>query len=411
MKLKLKSKKRSSSLQPQLFLDPPDLAEESSDETAIFEPGMGESEQDLSTSGFSQAVTWATDWTAETIMLQLQRGIIDLDPDFQRRDAWRPHRKSQFIESLILGLPIPQIVLAERKQRKGTFIVIDGKQRLLTLQQFCNDGAQNKPALKLTGLLIEKKLNNKTYEDMRSDAALCEQLDALHSQTIRTVVIKNWPNEDFLYTVFLRLNSNSVPLSPQELRKALHPGPFMDFVETTSSGSECLLDALDLQKPDFRMRDVEIAIRYYAFKNFARKYNGNLKLFLDDACKTLNNRWIKSESEIRRQFTDLEDAIKITKSIFKKNSFRKYANGRYENRFNRAVFDIFLYYFSMQPYRQFSGKADEIKAKYEKLCETDADFLRSLETSTKTTEGVKKRFEEWGRALSGILTIPFKSPF
>lgn len=61
---------------------------------------------------------------------------IDLDPKFQRRDAWDQYDKSRLIESLILGLPVPPIILAERKGVKNKYIVIDGKQRLLTLRQF-----------------------------------------------------------------------------------------------------------------------------------------------------------------------------------------------------------------------------------------------------------------------------------
>src|SRR5687767_8254345 len=94
-----------------------------------------EGEEDLdqtSLQRLSEAVVSGSDWTTETILRQLERGNIVLNPDYQRRDAWRPARKSKFIESLILGLPIPQLVLAESRGRKGTFIVIDGKQRLLT---------------------------------------------------------------------------------------------------------------------------------------------------------------------------------------------------------------------------------------------------------------------------------------
>src|SRR5579863_6855302 len=98
-----------------------------------------EGEEDLNTASLqkvTEAVVSSTDWTAETILRQLERGNIKLNPNFQRRDAWRPPGKSRFIESLILGLPIPQLVLAENKNKRGTFIVIDGKQRLLSLRQF-----------------------------------------------------------------------------------------------------------------------------------------------------------------------------------------------------------------------------------------------------------------------------------
>ena len=73
------------------------------------------------------------DWTVDTIVRQVEQENIDLDPAFQRRNAWRDHRRSRLIESFILGFPVPQLVLAENPRRRGTFIVIDGKQRLLTV--------------------------------------------------------------------------------------------------------------------------------------------------------------------------------------------------------------------------------------------------------------------------------------
>jgi Protein of unknown function DUF262 len=95
-------------------------------------------EQDVSEQlapGSVAAVVTGTDWTTETVVSQLKRGNIQLDPRFQRRDAWKRDRKSRFIESLIVGLPIPQIVLAESKRERGRFIVLDGKQRLLSILQ------------------------------------------------------------------------------------------------------------------------------------------------------------------------------------------------------------------------------------------------------------------------------------
>lgn len=82
------------------------------------------------------AVLWGTDWTAETIVSQIKKGRIELNPKFQRREAWDDKRKSAFIESLICGFPIPQIILAEGKTKNDPYIVIDGKQRLLSLRRF-----------------------------------------------------------------------------------------------------------------------------------------------------------------------------------------------------------------------------------------------------------------------------------
>jgi len=80
-----------------------------------------------------QAVINQADWTVETIIQQIDKGNIELNPAFQRREAWQTPRKSQYIESLIINVPVPQVVLAERRDKRGKFIVIDGKQRLLAL--------------------------------------------------------------------------------------------------------------------------------------------------------------------------------------------------------------------------------------------------------------------------------------
>src|SRR6266851_850306 len=104
--------------------------------------------------GSLAAVVSGTDWTTETVVSQLKRGNIQLDPRFQRRDAWKRDRKSRFIESLIVGLPIPQIVLAESKRDRGKFIVLDGKQRLLSILQFWGLGQGDNNSYALSALTL-----------------------------------------------------------------------------------------------------------------------------------------------------------------------------------------------------------------------------------------------------------------
>src|SRR5690606_38118167 len=110
-------------------------------QSTLFDLFNEEDESDLKQkiSNYENSVIWGTDWTTETIVNQLKKGNIDLNPKFQRRNAWSQINKSRFIESLILGLPIPQIILAEKKDLKGSYIVIDGKQRLLTIRSFFAD--------------------------------------------------------------------------------------------------------------------------------------------------------------------------------------------------------------------------------------------------------------------------------
>src|SRR5271169_836266 len=131
-------------------------------------------EQDVAeqlTPGAVAAVVSGTDWTAETIVSQLERGNIQLNPRFQRRDAWKLDRKSRFIESLIVGLPIPQIVLAESKLERGKFIVLDGKQRLLTILQFWGLGEGENNAYPLSGLTLRSDLLKTSFNKLSKDPA------------------------------------------------------------------------------------------------------------------------------------------------------------------------------------------------------------------------------------------------
>lgn len=365
-----------------------------------------ESEDDLTNDArrVTEAVVTATDWTTETVLNQLERGNIQLNPRFQRRDAWTGVRKSKFIESLFLGLPIPQLVLAEQRGNRGSYIVIDGKQRLLALRQFAarHDDAEYEQ-LKLSRLEALPELNGETLERLQTAADKQGFLAAFENQTIRTMVVRNWPDEDFLYLLFLRLNTGSVPLSPQELRQALHPGPFMDFVEDASAGSKPIREALNIRRPDFRMRDVELLIRYFAFTAFIEDYDGNLKRSLDATCATLNAGWASRQQWIASEFAACELAIQTTLDIFGGNAFRRYSNGDWERRFNRAVFDAMVFFFRDPAVAASASKdRDAVVAAYKHLS-TDDEFQESIQTTTKSVRATARRIAGWGVALQSVV--------
>lgn len=341
---------------------------------------------------FNSAVVWGMDWTAETIANQLEKGNIDINPKFQRRDAWSQEEKSRLIESLMLGLPVPTIILAEMKDKKNSFIVIDGKQRLLSIKQFCSNNKEF-TKLKLRKLEVLTELEGKTIEDLRKDSSYDKFLTAFENATIRTIVIKTWPNEQFLYSVFLRLNTGSKPLSPQELRQALHPGAFLDFLDDATADSKAMMTLLRNSRADSRMRDIELALRYYGFLYNRNKYNGNLRAFLDETCRIMNERWTTEELVIREQFKELEKSIEFCFDIFgEKQAFSKWDGNEYNNRFNRALFEVFTFYFSDINVRMDINKF-EFEKGFKKLCDTDIAFVESISSTTKDIRRVTKRFQ------------------
>lgn len=368
---------------------------------------------DLQPDWFSGSTLWGTDWTTETIVSQLRRGNINLNPRYQRRNAWSAARKSLFIESLILGLPIPQIILAEERHQRGRFIVIDGKQRLLAIRQFASTAEETDfPQLRLSGLIDRDDLNGMSYARLHDDENFRSDLDSFENQTIRTVVIRGWESEKYLYSVFLRINTGSVQLSPQELRQALHPGPFSDFIDDISIQSEPLKAALKLRQPDFRMRDVELVLRWFAYKNFANEYNGNLKLFLDMATFRLNAEWESRRLQLAEQVSEFDNSINATREIFGiRNELRKWNGEAYEKPINRAVFDIMTYYFSQNQIRAAALlHAPEVKSAFERECLNNRSFLSSLEVTTKSMDANRIRFTVWAEILTRITGLPVASP-
>ena len=366
----------------------------------------------LDESLFSSAVVSGNDWTTETIINQINKGNIQLNPNFQRRDAWDKKRKSRFIESLILGLPVPQVVLAESKERRGSYIVLDGKQRLLSIRQFsANADDEVYQQLKLTSLEIREDLKGETLNSMRDDIGYFDDLSAFENQPIRTVVIKNWPTEEFLYHVFLRLNTGSVPLSTQELRQALHPGKFVSFIDQISPETDALKEILKLKKPDFRMRDTELLLRYYAFSNYIKDYTGNLKKFLDDTCLKLNQDWGVKKSELESQLQNFEKSHLAIKEIFKLNFYRKWTGNSYESRFNRSIFDVMIHSFSNEAVRQAAdGKEAEIENAFKELCVNSIDFRTSIETTTKSIWATHTRISIWNEKLNSVLGTSLHVP-
>jgi hypothetical protein len=258
-----------------------------------------------------------------------------------------------------------------------------------------DDADEGFEPLRLTGLTILKDL--KGFDIKKLETQRADLFDAFENHTIRTVVIRNWELEDFLYTLFLRLNTGSVPLSPQELRQALVPGPFVDFVDVVSGESPGLRHLLGNKGPDRRMIDAEITVRYLGFRLSPISYRGNLNVFLDGVCKTFNERWDGSEEIVRAELGAMEEAIRAAEKIFGADSAcHKWSGTKWERSFNRAIFDVQIGALVDSEVREKSlAAAESLLERFMKLCVEDAAFSRAISTTTKSLEATRERFTRW----------------
>lgn len=363
----------------------------------------------------SEILVAGNDWTTATILDQLVRDNIQLNPRFQRRDAWDITRKSRFIESIFLGFPIPEIVLASPDKRRGKFVVLDGKQRLLTILQFYGMSETTNDSFALKDLEFMPELNGCTHKDLNNDILHSSVLDALDNQTLRTTLIRNWKTESLLYKIFLRLNVENTPLSPQELRQALHPGDFINFLDDESIENPALRKILKSKNPDPRMRDVELLLRYVGFHHFLSEYRGNLKVFLDMTCKKFNKDWKEKENEVRYTVSQFEKAVKTTTKIFgEENIFRVWlsSSNTYRSKFNRAILDVMVFYFSYPVIRDAAEKNPVAVANaFKELCSSsNSEFRESVEKSTTSIRETHTRLSLWGKALLKVLYVEFNVP-
>ena len=351
------------------------------------------------------SIVYNLDWTVATVLAQLKDGSIDLQPQYQRRDAWTISRKSKLIESLILGLPIPHIVLAERHDAKGTFLILDGKQRLTTLAQFSGNlpgSASNNFALRDLPLL--PNLEGITYMQIVESDNLKQFKNAFLNQPLRTAILRGWKSEDLLHLVFHRLNSQVVPLSPQELRQALIRGPFMSFLNDYSARSETMRWLLNLDGPDFRMRDSELLLRLLALTKYGADYRGDLRKFLDKLAKKLSAQWSQMAERTEADLKSIEDAIELWSEVLGRDLVgRKFTDGKYEKRLNRAVLDAQVFA-ALDP--DVAGRVQRsptaAKARFEELMATDESFRRAIEATTKSIEAVSYRMERLHHVLKTI---------
>jgi hypothetical protein len=232
----------------------------------------------------SQPVTYSgQDFDVEGLVRRMAKGDI-LVPTFgheddrittagfQRSFVWTRPQMDRFIESLLLGYPIPGIFLVRQADRR--YLVLDGQQRLRTLAHFYS-GEYGGREFSLSN--VTEHLKGLTYKNMSESQR--RLLDNTFFQT--TIVDTDGSREslEVVYQIFERLNSGGTQLTPHEIRVALYAGPFIDFLEKLNQDANW---RAIYGKRSPRLRDQELVLRILAFYSVAPTYRPPLKTFLND---------------------------------------------------------------------------------------------------------------------------------
>lgn len=355
--------------------------------------------EDIASFDPSEIVVFSRDWTIETIFSQIKSGNIDLNPKFQRRNAWNDHKRSKLIESILIGYPVPEIVLAEDPKQKKSFSVIDGKQRLLTIAGFISPEKYNYwDKSYLSNLAIKSNLNKVSYSDLENNSGLSDEFRQFINASLRCTIITNFKENDILYDIFYRLNSGSTPLATQELRQVLNRGEFANYLIEITNEIQPLHLIMKLDEPDKRLRDIEVLLRCLSMILFSNSYTGNLKVFLDKSMDLITREWKKYENIIHELYGRVNQTIEILRDIYGDylHIGRKFSNDKPEKRFNRVLLEVQLFYFSQLDHSLVNHTTvDTYMKSFIKLCQEDFDFRNSIEASTKNIDNYRIRFSKF----------------
>ncbi len=158
----------------------------------------------------------------------------------------------------------------------------------------------------------------------------------------------------------------------------------MDFVDDFASSSLIIQKALNLQGPDYGMRDLDLIIRFFALGTRISQYKGDFKTFLDSTCDFYNKDWKKHKVSIEQEAETLENSINAVSQIFKGNSFKRWEGAKYSSGFNKTIFDIMVFYIHNESVRkEFVEKGNLVIDSFKSLCVRNNRFLKSITTNTR----------------------------
>lgn len=228
------------------------------------------------------------DFTIDYIVQQFREDLFFI-PDYQREFIWPEKHRIDFIESILLGLPIPMMFVADIED--GRLEIVDGAQRIQTLEQFSNGD------LTLKRLKILDALDGFTINDLST-----AQQRKFSTKALRMVVLEDSTSEARRQEVFQRINTNSVEAKSSEIRRSNYNSKVMKLVIKLSN-NEKFHKACPLSKVlvDRRERE-ELVLRFLAYSNNYKKFKHAVGEFLDEYLEEADTELDRkvAESEFNR---------------------------------------------------------------------------------------------------------------
>lgn len=354
----------------------------SEDEEPDVKDDAASEDEEASTEIRYQISSYGADYPVDGLVKRLQRGDITV-PRFQREFVWPLPQASRFIESLLLGLPVPAIFLSKDSDTQK-LMVIDGQQRLKSLL-FFYEGVLHGKEFRLHG--VTKEFEGLTYRALEE-----EDRRRLDDSILHAIIVKQEDpgNDDSsVYMVFERLNTTSTALSPQEIRACVYHGSFNDYL-AKANGNPDWREIFG--KPSARQKDRELLLRFFALFYKLDSYKRPMKLFLNEFMD--ENRQLKRYGE-----TTLNGVLQPTMALVNETLGRDAFRPQYA--LNASVTDAILVGVARRLQDGPVTDRDAFKAALGPVLKDDS-FADLYTVGTTNPDKVRARIEKVTGALQSV---------
>lgn len=379
------------------------------EENALYEEEEEDNqEQDVSFTEYGISVS-PNDFNVRTLYDFIDSGIVNI-PGFQRNYVWDIKRASKLIESLIIGIPVPQMFLYE--QGKNNFLVIDGQQRYFTVYFFKKKRFPRiEKRIELRKIFDENRKfpdsifsdnnyfvdfnlkfperlpdNKNKFSNLNYSTLSEEDRNNFDFRTIRNIIIKqNSPDDgdSVMFEIFNRLNSGGVNLKPQEIRTSLYHSKFYDMLYSINL-DENWRKLTPKSTPDLNMKDVEIILRGFAMLVNHNNYRPSMIKFLNSFSAQAKKYPEKKILYFKDLFTAfVSKIVDINPKLFFNN-----------DKFNIAIYESIFVALTENAYKTESLSIKTTDSKKVQILKQNADFSHASQKSTANTANVQLRLNK-----------------
>jgi len=338
-------------------------------------------------------VLQSADLSVGSIAEMVKDGAIDVAPAFQRRERWQSDKQSALIESFLLNVPVPPIYLAEEEY--GSYSVVDGKQRIIAMNKFINEG------MRLTRLERFTELEGIAFDDLPR-----EMSNALRIRPfLRVITLLKQSSNTLKYEVFTRLNKAGVPMLPQEIRNVAFRGALNDLM-TRLAQNDFLKKQLKIQSHTSlafsRMSDTEFVLRFFTVRDRWETFSGVMQTELDHF---MLRNLEAPRAQLKNFETSFNIAIDACEKIWGEDAFKRPEGSTTRNQMLQGVYDVQMVGVSLFEDRiaEVLRKKDQIRAAFRQEFISNAEFAEAMKQFTSNPQRLGYRIGRMQELISSAL--------